>query len=161
MSDRICVMRSGSIEQIGTPRDLYYRPKSKFVASFFGASNIIEPCEIIDVRNDVTSVRTPVGTFAVAGTAPEGGSGLALAVRPEAFGIGNGNGKPVNQVELTVVSVSFIGSETITELTHRDTSLAFKMKARSDPAANPQAPGTVLTVGFDPAECALVSGDRG
>ena len=159
MSDRICVMRSGSIEQIGTPRDLYYRPKSKFVASFFGASNIIEPCEIIDGRSDVTSVRTPVGTFAVAGPAPEGGSGLALAVRPEAFGIGNG--KPVNQVELTVVSVSFIGSETITELRHRDASLEFKMKTRSDPAASPPAPGSVLTVGFDPAECALVSGDRG
>lgn len=40
MSDRICVMRAGSIEQLATPEELYRRPESAFVASFLGSATI-------------------------------------------------------------------------------------------------------------------------
>ncbi|NEY91716.1 ABC transporter ATP-binding protein [Rhodobacteraceae bacterium KMS-5] len=39
MSDRICIMRGGKIVQIGSPRDLYDRPKNRYVADFVGKSN--------------------------------------------------------------------------------------------------------------------------
>ncbi|MQL50736.1 polyamine ABC transporter ATP-binding protein [Desulfofundulus thermobenzoicus] len=42
MSDRIAVMNAGVIEQIGTPREIYERPVSVFVATFIGDSNILE-----------------------------------------------------------------------------------------------------------------------
>ncbi len=42
MSDRIAVMNDGVIEQIGTPKEVYDTPKTKFVADFIGESNIIE-----------------------------------------------------------------------------------------------------------------------
>ncbi|WP_411678802.1 ABC transporter ATP-binding protein [Clostridium thailandense] len=42
MSDRIVVMNNGIIEQVGTPEDLYEKPKTKFVASFLGETNILE-----------------------------------------------------------------------------------------------------------------------
>jgi spermidine/putrescine transport system ATP-binding protein len=42
MSDRIAVMNSGLIEQLGSPRDIYERPASRFVAGFIGTSNIID-----------------------------------------------------------------------------------------------------------------------
>lgn len=42
MSDRIVVMNNGVIEQIGTPEELYEKPKTKFVASFLGETNILE-----------------------------------------------------------------------------------------------------------------------
>src|SRR5690606_25089861 len=42
MSDRIAVMRDGRIEQVGSPRDLYERPASAFVAGFLGDSNFLE-----------------------------------------------------------------------------------------------------------------------
>ena len=41
MSDRIVIMRDGAIEQVGTPKELYERPKNKFTASFLGKSNFI------------------------------------------------------------------------------------------------------------------------
>ena len=41
MSDRIVVMNQGKIEQIGTPWDIYYRPKTAFVARFVGKANIL------------------------------------------------------------------------------------------------------------------------
>ncbi|MGL4818779.1 MAG: ABC transporter ATP-binding protein [Bacilli bacterium] len=42
MSDRIIVMNEGHIEQTGTPETVYARPRSRFVASFMGAYNVIE-----------------------------------------------------------------------------------------------------------------------
>jgi iron(III) transport system ATP-binding protein len=42
MADRIVLMNAGRIEQIGTPEDVYERPNSRFVASFIGASNVID-----------------------------------------------------------------------------------------------------------------------
>lgn len=40
MSDRIAVMRSGSIEQVGMPSQIYEEPKTEFVANFIGISNL-------------------------------------------------------------------------------------------------------------------------
>ena len=42
MSDTIVVMRDGTIQQIGTPEDIYNEPKNAFVADFIGESNIID-----------------------------------------------------------------------------------------------------------------------
>ena len=40
MSDRICLMRDGHIEQIGTPDELYFQPRTRFAAEFLGESNV-------------------------------------------------------------------------------------------------------------------------
>lgn len=42
MSDRIAVMREGRFEQIGSPNEIYYHPKTSYVASFVGDANIIK-----------------------------------------------------------------------------------------------------------------------
>lgn len=42
MSDTIVIMNNGSIQQIGTPQDIYNEPKNAFVADFIGESNIVE-----------------------------------------------------------------------------------------------------------------------
>lgn len=42
MSDRICLMNKGKIEQIGTPIEIYTEPKTKFAASFIGHYNVFE-----------------------------------------------------------------------------------------------------------------------
>jgi ABC-type Fe3+/spermidine/putrescine transport system ATPase subunit len=42
ISDRIVIMNGGKIEQIGTPEDIYDRPRNRFVADFIGSANIFE-----------------------------------------------------------------------------------------------------------------------
>ena len=42
MSDRIAVMSSGKILQIGSPRDIYDRPAERFVADFIGETNFLD-----------------------------------------------------------------------------------------------------------------------
>jgi spermidine/putrescine transport system ATP-binding protein len=53
MSDQIAVMNSGRIEQVGSPEEIYRRPRTKFVASFLGAMNFIDG---IGVRPECTRI---------------------------------------------------------------------------------------------------------
>lgn len=62
MSDRIAVMNAGRVEQTGEPREIYQRPKTRFVASFLGAMNWIDG---IGVRPECTRIsREPQGNGA-------------------------------------------------------------------------------------------------
>ena len=42
LGDRVVVMHKGAIAQVGTPREIYFSPRSRFVAEFIGAANIVE-----------------------------------------------------------------------------------------------------------------------
>jgi spermidine/putrescine transport system ATP-binding protein len=53
MSDRLGVMNAGELEQIGTPEEIYLRPRTRFVASFLGALNWIDG---VGVRPETTRV---------------------------------------------------------------------------------------------------------
>jgi spermidine/putrescine transport system ATP-binding protein len=85
MSDRIAVMRTGHLEQVGTPEEIYDAPGSAFVARFIGSANLIQ-VKVERASGDTASVRLPGGRGA---EAPTGGRSFAvgsealLMVRPE------------------------------------------------------------------------------
>jgi putative spermidine/putrescine transport system ATP-binding protein/spermidine/putrescine transport system ATP-binding protein len=81
LSDRVAVMRSGVIEQIGAPREIYDRPRNAFVASFLGASNFLEGDVVARDAGSVI-VDTPAGRVPVQGDKPLG-ERVRIAVRPE------------------------------------------------------------------------------
>ncbi|HEY5770587.1 MAG TPA: ABC transporter ATP-binding protein [Terrimicrobium sp.] len=60
MSDRVAVMSSGRVEQIGTVDEIYYRPASRFVATFIGETNIVE-AEVLSGRNGFLRCRIEGG----------------------------------------------------------------------------------------------------
>jgi spermidine/putrescine transport system ATP-binding protein len=85
MSDRVAIMCGGRIEQLGTPREVYQRPQTEFVADFVGASNrltgtIVGPAEDDAYEVDLAGVGR-VRASGVEGLGP-GRSVLAI-VRPE------------------------------------------------------------------------------
>jgi len=55
MSDRIAVMNAGTLEQVGTPREIYAQPRSRFVADFLGEMNWIDG---IGVRPEAVTITT-------------------------------------------------------------------------------------------------------
>jgi putative spermidine/putrescine transport system ATP-binding protein len=59
MSDRLAVFNEGRIVQIGTPEEVYERPRNRFVAGFVGASNVLEPAvaERLGGRRGLHSLR--------------------------------------------------------------------------------------------------------
>jgi iron(III) transport system ATP-binding protein len=90
MSSVLAVMKDGRIEQIGTPQELYDFPRTRFVASFLGAANLL-PVEILGVQampggdQHRFDVRTAWGgRFAAVGRVPfKTGDKAAAAIRPE------------------------------------------------------------------------------
>ncbi|ACJ16473.1 ABC-type iron(III) transport system, ATPase component [Thermococcus onnurineus NA1] len=55
ISDRIAVMNVGTVEQVGTPKEIYESPKTEFVASFMGKTNVI-PAKVVERNGDRVTV---------------------------------------------------------------------------------------------------------
>ncbi|MDR6817226.1 putative spermidine/putrescine transport system ATP-binding protein [Neorhizobium sp. 2083] len=79
LADRIVVMKSGKIEQIGSPEDIYNRPTSSFVADFVGFENIFP------LENG--KMKTSAGLVDLSGKTP---SAAGLAWRPRMVTLGTG-----------------------------------------------------------------------
>lgn len=83
MSDVVIVMNKGRIEQIGTPQDIYQRPRTKFVADFIGSANFVEG-RVSEIKGDRLEIETPMGIMVAAQHADVGkGQQVALVIRPE------------------------------------------------------------------------------
>ena len=86
MADRIAVMQAGRIVQMGTPVELYRRPRSRFVAEFLGETNLLEG-KVLDVRAGAARVATPAGevTSSVTTDNVQTGTAVLVSLRPEAL----------------------------------------------------------------------------
>ena len=83
MSDRIAVMRSGRLEQVGAPEALYERPATEFVAGFLGVSNFLDG-EVVGRTGDLVDVQLVDGTLVRApGASVNGSRRVRVGVRPE------------------------------------------------------------------------------
>ena len=85
LSDRIAVMNKGLIVQLGTPKEIYHRPTSEFVAHFIGKTNLIHGTVDADVGvNAMQKVSTPVGALLAYFTAKiPAQKTMAVVIRPE------------------------------------------------------------------------------
>src|SRR5437764_9963375 len=83
ISDRIVVMRDGVIEQIGSPAEIYDRPRNTFVADFVGSANLIRGRRRTDLERDGLVVIQTHGGALVHGTAPGRAAGdeVLMAIR--------------------------------------------------------------------------------
>lgn len=108
IADRVVVMSAGKVEQIGTPRDIYRRPKTRFVAEFIGLTNIWS-----GKRNGAGGFQTAAGdSLAMPADGAEGITALALRpeqIRLEAFSEQAQDG---NSLSGTVEQVVYRGSLT-------------------------------------------------
>ena len=117
MSDRIMVMESGLVKQVGTPQEIYHRPNNRFVATFIGETNMLE-MRIAAIEGDVVTVENADGLVlrGLAGSAADGvqpavGSTIHVSIRPEAFEAGPGDNAikgTIEFVEFTGLSVNYI-----------------------------------------------------
>ena len=126
MADRVVIMSKGEIAQIGTPREIYRAPRTRFVAEFVGRNNILQG-RVTEHVKDVSTVDTALGTFTVPGKA-EVGSDVAIVVSADMMQIGPGE----NTLEATVLSEEFVGSMVTIFLEAVDgTELKIQMQERA------------------------------
>ncbi|MCO5397772.1 ABC transporter ATP-binding protein [Ralstonia soli] len=85
MSDRICLMNAGAIAQLGTPADLYFRPKNVFVADFLGESNLLNATvtERTGDQVQVTMRGVDAGRAMVYDPHVKTGANVRLMLRPQ------------------------------------------------------------------------------
>ena len=97
LSDRIAVMTGGRIIEVGTPREIFERPRTATVARLVG-SNTLVPVEAVTVAGDACFARVAGGTLAAEMAAP-GRSSLLLCLRSDHLDLGPPDaGGPVGRV---------------------------------------------------------------
>ncbi|MCD8181340.1 MAG: ABC transporter ATP-binding protein [Firmicutes bacterium] len=82
MSDRICIMDEGVLQQVGTPAEIYESPKTRFVATFIGETNLFDGV-VSGVADDRMSIHIEPGDFEVPREDFKAGEMLVISVRPE------------------------------------------------------------------------------
>ena len=83
ISDKIIIMSKGKVEQIGTPREIYYHPTSKFVADFIGEANFLE-AQVRSADGEKAMISVAGGEFEVNNFAhAKAGETATLVLRPE------------------------------------------------------------------------------
>ena len=110
-ADRILVMQNGRVEQEGSSTDLYFRPKSRFVAEFLGKSNWIEKATLVKSAGGLDSFRAGAGT--IVRTGASGASKADLCVRPERIEIVSEDMSDQNSTFLTgtVIEAVHVGAD--------------------------------------------------
>ncbi len=141
MSDRLAVMDQGRIEQLGTPRELYEHPATKFVAGFIGTSNIFSGrvdreegalC-VVELGPD-ERVLLPLGPVA------REGAEVDVAVRPEKISLMDKDAAAaapddLSRVRGRLTEVVYLGTSTSYNLTVTGGAevTVFRQNATSDP----------------------------
>ncbi len=105
LSDRIIIMRSGVVEQIGSPQEIYYHPINEFVADFIGEANFLKGR--LEALSDNRAQLNVSGDICHAAPVPgmEVGKDYTIVLRPEAASLAEEGGLPCE-----VVLSCFMGS---------------------------------------------------
>ena len=137
MADRIVCMNQGHIEQVGTPQELYLKPRTRFVANFMGQSNLISTEQVTAFWPQLMTSRNLTSAEL---------EKTALCVRPERLQLA-----PDVAAAARVTQINFLGSIQrigVHWMGHdllAETSSAVRL-----------APGDAVRVTVDPEDCAWV-----
>jgi len=151
MADRIAVMRRGRLVQAGTPRELYTRPRSAFVAEFIGGTNLIPGTledlgEVLTVRTQAGIVRAKNGVEGLAS-----GTAVFCSVRPESLRLkpaAEPSAATLNELSAEVRSIMYLGDNE--QYTLRLAESFFARAVEHNPTIRRAQVGDRLTLQFDP-----------
>ncbi len=154
MADRIGVMQNGSLLQVGTPADVYERPRNRFVAEFLGAANIVPAI----VRHDELLL-PELGVTVRAATSAVPGPAL-LALRPERLRIGRTDAP--NRVAGVVVERAYAGEALTHSVRVADGTVLRVTQALHDGLGveHPEI-GAPVTLSWQPDACIVLPVDDG
>ena len=83
MSDRIFIMNNGRLEQSGVPEEIYYAPRTRFVADFVGSANILDAEITEELSQGCWRVVTPIGPLEIQSKSAPKAKSLPICWRPE------------------------------------------------------------------------------
>ena len=154
MADRIGLMEAGSLVQVGGPRELYSRPRTRFAAAFLGDVNLVEG-EVVGREGDDLRVATALSDeplrVAAPPDRPSGAAGAAatLAIRPEAISfVDDRDDARPNRIAGTVTEEVFLGGLTAWRVRARTGQV---LRLSGPGIGSAPRPGDIVQVAFSPA----------
>jgi spermidine/putrescine transport system ATP-binding protein len=157
MSDRIAVMDHGRVLQVGSPAEIYDRPRTRFVADFIGETNLIEAVREGVAGDGLARFRLPGGlALALPDADAVGANGRAtLAIRPERVEL-VGPDAPA-ALPATVEAVVYLGTDTVYHARLLDgTPVQARVQNRGGPTLA-AAPGERLGIRLTPEAVRVVA----
>lgn len=120
LADRIVCMRDGHIEQVGTGRDLYRRPATRFVADFIGVSTFLDGTVLGRDSSGNATIRLGNGVDLVSAVHPQNPvtGDVTVSVRPENFCLQEQRPDGINVFEGTIVSEVYLGDHIEYSVSH-------------------------------------------
>lgn len=155
-ADRIILLRQGKIEQVGTPSEIYTKPKSIFATNFVGGANFLEG-NIINVDDSGSIVETREGyKIRVAQRKRKIGEKVVVAVRFEDVFLDFTSAKGLNVFSGTLKSATFIGGSTKYDIiVGSDISISSTVLIST--IQEERKKGERVTISFRPESCYLFS----
>jgi len=154
LSDRICLMRAGRIEQAGAPRDLYVEPQSTYAADFLGESNLLagtlEEGGLVALRS-----ATPVEIRCMRPAGIPLGAAVRCFVRPEAVRLLGDDAMADNAFDATVDQVVLAGGVTRLALVLPG-GVVVRATVLTAGAAAERRVGERVRIGFDRADARVL-----
>lgn len=109
LGDRVLLLRHGRLEQVGSPREVYFKPKTVFAANFVGDRAILEGL-VTGMREGLVELRLAGGERILArGENVKEGDLVVIAIRCESMEIGNSPGRRANRLTGKVRDVRPLG----------------------------------------------------
>jgi ABC-type Fe3+/spermidine/putrescine transport system ATPase subunit len=161
LSDRVAVMKDGRVLQVGAPKELYERPRTRFVADFVGTNNLVAG-EVLERRDQALIVRTDIGDLRAIPNGAVAGR-CVLAIRPENVALGpaeGGGAMDDNVVRGRVAFVSYLGNTLRYDLDTRG-GLVLKVDIRDPWHHDPLPIGHEVTATFPASVTLAISDDAG
>ncbi|NNG00612.1 MAG: ABC transporter ATP-binding protein [Desulfobacteraceae bacterium] len=151
MSDQVAVMNKGHFEQLDTPKNLYNRPATPFVARFVGDNNIWSG-HIRDRDNNTCRFETPDGNvFHISGDQPwRNGAAVDLFLRPEAMIIQPDPAHTgLNRFEAHIRSLLFDGANSRIIATPKNSDRELLVALPQNRQHDDLCPGDIVEIGWD------------
>ena len=115
MADRIVIMDKGLIEQVGTPTEIYFQPKTRMVAGFIGNPSMNFMKGEISKNSEL---ELPIGNIKV-NTILNLGEHIDVGIRPEKIKLADPKRKPnENIVRVMVTNIELLGPRAIVKMEH-------------------------------------------
>jgi len=158
LSDRIVVFDKGTVQQVGSPREVYERPANLFVADFMGLVNKL-PGKLVERRGANLRVEIrgqTITTQAVAGLEAASGP-VVVAIRPEAIRLGPVEmGDSLNVLAGTIIDSTFLGN-----IVDHQVDVGGQVVRVQGDRRQAHAPGSQVNLFISATECVAMRADPG
>lgn len=157
MSDRVAIFNAGKIEQAASPKEIYFKPNTKFVADFIGQTNLI-PATEIESREKQQLITLPCQQrLSLESSSDKKGASYFVSIRPESINIGIPDSLSKSTIGVNAVVQDFLFQGDHVKLLMDYEGYELYVRLNSDINLDSIQVGKKIDVFFSADDCVLVS----